>query len=549
MEFPEESQSEIILAKIEELLPDDAKLSSYLASLKQEMRRDARRCQALSEDLAQYEEAYEKLTAPANKIGVFLEHLEGGKLLLALGDQEYVALSDPNFEATSLQAGDRVKLNEAFAVIGSLPNYDSGLVTKVSQVLDDQRIRVGSDIQGQQGRLIHRVKSLEGANIKVGDEVRLDSSGRFAIEHFVRQDGQEFFAEDVQEVEWSAIGGQEAAIESIKESLELPLLHPEIFAKFNKKPVKGILLYGPPGCGKTLIGKAVAHNLGKEYSARTGSKAEEYFMHISGPKVLNMWLGESERMVREIFATARDKAKDGRLVVIFLDEAESILRTRSSGRWMNISNTVVPQFCAEMDGMVELENVVLIITSNRPDYIDPAVLRPERIDRKIKIARPGRDATKDILSIYITEELPIDPGFAKDHDGPACARKALIEGVLAYLWREGSETEFLRIRLKNGDSETLFWRDMVSGALIKSIVDRAKDSAIRRAIAQPKADHGLTLSDLEEAAKTEFKENEIFPQSDSVEDWLKLLDLAPESVVSVQPVGRGKDRTFDGNVI
>ena len=267
-------------------------------------------------------------------------------------------------------------------------------------------------------------------------------------------------------------------------------------------------------------------------------------MHISGPKILNMWLGETERMVREIFATARDRAKEGRLVVIFIDEAESILRTRSSGRWLNISNTVVPQFCAEMDGLVSLENVVLIITSNRPDYIDPAILRPERIDRKVKIHRPGKESSRDILRIYLHERLPIDPQLVEEHEDASCARRALIEFAVAHLWRETRETEFLTVHLRNGSSETLHWKDMVSGALLKSVVDRAKDLAIRRAISEPKTEHGLSEEDLRKSIEAEYRENEIFPKSDAVEDWLKLLDLEPESVATVRPIRPDREQDY-----
>ena len=312
----------------------------------------------------------------------------------------------------------------------------------------------------------------------------------------------------------------------------------EAAAKFDKKPIKGILLYGPPGCGKTLLGKATAYNLTREYAERVGHEVKEYFMYISGPKILNMWLGESERMVREIFRTAREKAKEGRLVFIFMDEAESVLRTRSSGRWLNISNTVVPQFCAELDGLVSLENVVLMLTSNRPDYIDPAVLRPERIDRKVKVDRPDKAASMQIMGIYLHDRIPVDPSLLKKYEGEVdCARKELIEGAIDFLWRKAKPTEFLKVFLRSGTAETLYWKDLVSGALLKSVVDRAKDHAIKRAIADTKGSHGITLEDLVLSIEAEYKENEIFPKSDTQEDWLKLLDYESDSVVSVKAIG------------
>ncbi|MBX7135724.1 MAG: AAA family ATPase [Fimbriimonadaceae bacterium] len=541
-----ESRTSRIIDKIAEQAPkDDAKLHNYLAALRDELDNEAKSQEEREQLIKEYEEAYQKLTAPANRIGVFIQHLEEDRILIALGDTEFVALWDPKLNKAELIPGARVSLNEAYVVVGVMPPHPGGSVLKVAEALADGRLRVGSDPQNLQGRLVLRAEGLLESKIDKGDEVRIDPTGRVALEHFPHEDVRDYFVEEVPEIPWDKVGGQEDAIQLIRDTIEQPLLHPELFALFDKKPVKGILLYGPPGCGKTLIGKATAYNLAKDYSERVGHEVKEYFMHISGPKILNMWLGETERMVREIFEVARSRAKEGKLVVIFMDEAESILRTRSSGRWLNISNTVVPQFCAEMDGLVSLENVVLILTSNRPDYIDPAILRPERIDRKVKVGRPNRESSREILGIYLHDRLPLDPALVAEFDGePACARKELIEATVAHLWRQTKETEFLKVSMRNGSSETLYWKDLVSGALLKSIVDRAKDGAIRRAIAEPEGNHGLSREDLFDALEAEYRENEIFPKSDVMEDWLKLIDVEPESVASVKPVRVSKGEEF-----
>ena len=532
-----------LLSRIEEQAPkDNQRLQNSLAALRTALQGDATQREEATKLLAEYEDAYAKLTSPANRLGVFLHWLEEKETaLIALGDQEFVVQIDPKAEIEEIQTGARVKVNEAYAVVGLLPASGQGSVQKVADALPDGRLRLGDNTPGRDGRFVVRGEALKDALIKTGDEVRVDPTGRIALEHYEKQESRDYFLEAVPEIPWEKVGGQHEAIRLVQETIELPLLHPEIFARFDKKPIKGILLYGPPGCGKTLIGKAIAYNLTKEYSKQVGHEVKEYFMTISGPKILNMWLGETERMVREIFATAREKAKEGRLVFIFMDEAEAVLRTRSSGRYLNISNTVVPQFCAELDGLQSLENVVLVLTSNRPDYIDPAVLRPERIDRKVKISRPDRDSAAQILGIYLSPNLPLDPEVLKKWDGEVdCARKALVEAVVDHIWRKDKSNEFLKVFLKNGSVDTLYSKDLLSGAILKSIVDRAKDTAIKRAIASPADEVGISQEDLIAAVVQEFKENEIFPKSDVTEDWLQLLDLAPENVASVKPVGRNR---------
>jgi proteasome-associated ATPase len=525
---------------------DDPRTVNLMLLLRHQLETDEAQMEEAQKVLAEYEEAYQKLTSPANRVGTYLGEAADGHPTVAMGDGEYVVNLDPKLENPDLHVGTRVKLNEAFAIVGDLGYWQNGSVVKIAEVLEGNRLRVAMDAAGQSSRVVARADALDEAKLSQGDEVRVEPNFRVALEHFPQQDVKDYYLEEVPEIPWERIGGQEEAIRVIRDAIEHPLLYPELYAKFEKRPLKGILLFGPPGCGKTLIGKATAYNLTQEYSKRVGHEVQEYFMFINGPKILNMWLGESERIVREIFAQAREKAKEGRLVFIFIDEAEAILRTRSSGRYLNIANTVVPQFAAEMDGLVGLQNVVVMLTSNRPDYIDPAILRPERIDRKVKVTRPDRRSAREILSIYLHPNIPLDPKMVEQHGTPEAAREALIDAGLQFLFRRSEDTEFLEVHLRNGGTERLYWKDLLSGALIASVVERAKDFAIKRAIATEDFDQGVTLEDLQKAIRVEYKENEIFPKTDTQEDWLKLLDYEPENVVTLRPIrqdrGQGPNR-------
>jgi proteasome-associated ATPase len=390
--------------------------------------------------------------------------------------------------------------------------------------------------------VLQRSSELEKTKLKAGDEVRVDPSYRMALELLASTKSHEHYLDVVPELPWEKVGAQEAALEAIKDAIEMPLLHGELFKKFQHATPKGFLLYGPPGCGKTLIGRATAYNLTKQLREKSGVEMKEYFMHVKGPEILNMWVGESERMVREIFSTAREKRREGFLPFLFIDEAESILGTRRASRYSNILSTLVPMFCAEMDGIESLGDVVIILASNRADLIDPAILRPGRIDRKIKVNRPNKEGAREIYRIYLTNDLPYDGALAKEAAGIGQAIDRLVERIVEAQFARRDENKFLEVTLRSGRKETLYRSDVLSGAIIASIAERAKGMAIKRAIASqgggesmPSPD-GISENDLRLAFNSEFTENDIFPPTDITEDWLKLIDYDPENVVKIAPV-------------
>ena len=496
----------------------------------EEMISDAR------EMIEKLEAVIKKVTSPANRIGTFLGSPSRDTAHIVVGGSDYYCNVDPRISISKLKKGTRVLVNEAYVIVGDLGFETGGPVTKVTEVLGTDRLRVGGE-HGMQSTILQRSSELAKSTLKTGDEVRVDPSYRMALEAMARPESRDHYLDAVPELPWEKVGGQDEALQAIKDAIELPLIHGEFFEKYQHATPKGFLLYGPPGCGKTLIGKATAYNLTKQLRAKTGNEMKEYFMHVKGPEILNMWVGESERIVRDIFATAREKRREGYLPFLFIDEAESILGTRRASRHSNILSTLVPMFCSEMDGIDSLDDVVIILASNRADLIDPAILRPGRIDRKIKVQRPNREGAREIYRIYLADDLPYDLSVTRDASSNAEAINRLISRLLDQQFARRDENKFVEITLRSGRKEIVYRSDLLSGAIIASIVERAKARAIKRAIAAgldaSSETGGITEQDLQFAFNAEFSENDIFPPTDISEDWFKLIDYDPENVVKI----------------
>jgi proteasome-associated ATPase len=494
-------------------------------------------------------EVVAKLTAPANRIGTLLDLPGEGLARIVVGGAEYYANVDPRVPEPDLKVGTQILVNEAYAVIKTLGYDRNGPILKLAEAMPDGRLRFEQDM-GRQSLVLQRSTDLIGVDLKAGAEIRIDPSHRVAIEQLGDRQASRHALDETPTVTWEQIGGQSEAITAIRKAIEYPLLHAQTFERFKFSQPKGFLLYGPPGCGKTLIGQAAAGSLSKLVSesdqARSSSTDNRppvtsgTFLHVKGPEILNMWLGESERIVRDLFDQARARRKNGALPFIFIDEAESILGTRRAMRSFNISNTLVPMFCSEMDGIESLRDVVIILASNRPDLIDPAVLRPGRIDRKIKVSRPNKEAAAQILKVYLTEDLPLDSGLVKERGGEHThAVASLVEEVIESIFQRTTDNRLLSIRLRNGQTKVLYRGDLVSGAILASIVQRTKEKAIDRTI-QSGQPAGLLAGDLLDSVSEEFREGEMLPPDDAAEEWLKLLDHHPEQVVGVSSFRRGR---------
>ena len=468
------------------------------------------------------EEAIEKLKSPAHRIGTILGQSENGLVRIVSGGTEYQAAVVPELmQEEGLKTGDQVALNEGFVAIAKLPLPIQGPMARISGKLQGGQWLVQT-ATGNAETIVLSHADLDPSSLKESEEVFLDTNQRVILGKIPKRESQTLIEDDFKKVAWSQVGGQEKVKKEIQKVLEYPLLHEEILKQMDYQVPKGFLFYGPPGCGKTLVGKAILTEVISKLSEQENSELQGRFIHVKGPEILNMWLGESERKIREIFKKARDYKEKGQIPFIFIDEAESILGTRQAWRGSNISNTVVPMFCAEMDGIQSLRDTVVILATNRPDLIDPAIVRPGRIDRKIKVQRPNREECKQILRIYLKDGLP------REHDD----FDQMAEPFLDILFKRHPEQEVLVLTLRSGSSRKMYWSDFISGAAIENIMKRAKELAIERAI-EGKA-LCIMVDDLITALETEFKEGRLLPAESNLEDWLQLLDMESKNVVRVR---------------
>jgi len=499
--------------------------------------------QQAKEHIAALREEVEKLTQPPAAYGTYLQMNDDGTVdVFSSGRKMRVSLH-PDVDLDELRKGQEVVLNESLNVVMVRDHESGGEVVTVSEVLEDGKraLCIG---RADEERVAEISDYLADTKLRAGDWVLMDPRSGLLLEKLPRPEMEEIVLEEVPDVSYSDIGGLDEQIEAIMDAVELPYLHRELFAEYRLPAPKGILLYGPPGCGKTLIAKAVANSLAKKVVERTGSdKATSYFLNIKGPELLNKYVGETERQIRLVFQRAREKAEEGVPVIVFFDEMDSLFRTRGSGISSDMESTVVPQLLAEIDGVEALRNVIVIGASNREDLIDPAILRPGRLDVKIKIERPDEAAAEQVFARYLTAELPLDPADVKAHGGGDAdkAIKAIIEVTVREMYRSEPENRFLEVTYQNGDKEVLYFKDFSSGAMIENIVRRAKKLAIKRAIAG--TGRGIRLSDMLESIKQEYKENEDLPNTTNPDDWAKISGKKGERIVYVRTlIGQGEEQ-------
>ena len=512
------------------------KLSQSREQLDQAQHQNERLVGALSqakEQIAALRAEVDKLAAPPSSYGTILQTHPDDTVDVWTGGRKLKVNVTPGVDSAELQRGREVILNEALNIVDLGRGDLQGEIVRLKEHLDEGRVMV--TLRADEERVVELAAGLGGTSLQAGDLLRLDSKAGVVLEKLPKAEVEDLVLEEVPNITYTDIGGLAAQIDQIRDAIELPVLYAEHFAAHKLAPPKGVLLYGPPGCGKTLIAKAVANALAQQLSQQTGQPSKAYFLNVKGPELLNKYVGETERKIREIFARAREKASAGAPVVIFFDEMDSLFRTRGSGISSDVESTIVPQFLAELDGVEGLRHVIVIGASNRQDLIDPAVLRPGRFDVKIRIDRPNRDAAREIFSKYLISDLPWASADLAAHGGdPAATAAALIDAALAEMFAGDDAHRFLEVTYASGEKETLYFKDFVSGAMIESVCTRAKKTAVKRMITT--GVKGITASDLVEAVKAEFRENEDLPNTTNPDDWAKIAGRRGERIVHVRPV-------------
>ncbi len=505
--------------------------------------------QQAKEHIAGLRDEVDKLTQPPSAYGTFLGANDDGTVDVFSGGRKMRVALHPEIDADELRRGQEVVLNESLNVVLARQGEDSGEVVTLKELLADGR-RAIVFARADEERVVELADSLRGVRMRAGDAVLMESRSQLLVEKLPRPEVEELVLEEVPDVTYADVGGLDTQIEAITDAVELPYLHRQLFRDYRLPAPKGILLYGPPGCGKTLIAKAVANSLAKKVAEVTGNaNVRSYFLNIKGPELLNKYVGETERQIRLVFQRAREKAEEGVPVIVFFDEMDSLFRTRGTGISSDMESTIVPQLLAEIDGVESLRDVIVIGASNREDLIDPAILRPGRLDVKIKIERPDEEAAAQIFSRYLTPDLPLDAAEVERLGGgdPVKAVSAVIEETVREMYRADDENRFLEVTYQNGDKEVLYFRDFASGAMIENIVRRAKKLAIKRAIAGE--GDGIRTADLLESIRREYKENEDLPNTTNPDDWARISGKKGERIVYVRTLLADRDETRGGRSI
>jgi len=481
----------------------------------------------------------DKLCAPPNTYGLFERSNKDGTCEINVDGKMMRVNAHPNMRVDELMEGQLVVLNEAFNIVDATDFDPRGEIMAVSDVLEDGRLIVVGHTDEE--RVISVATPLKRQKLRAGDNVLVNPRTGFAVEVMPKSQAGQVLLEEVPDVTYDSIGGLGDQIEVLRDAIELPYLYADEYKKYNLQPPKGILLYGPPGCGKTMIGKAVANSLAQRMSEVRGGQVRSYFLNVKGPELLNKYVGETEHKIREVFKTARDKAAEDVPVVIFFDEMDSLFRMRGSGISSDMEATVVAQFLSEIDGIEALRNVIVIGASNRQDLIDPAVLRPGRLDLKVKVNRPEANDAREILKKYLTEELPFDDEARRKYGVEA---KSVIDGlvteVVARMYAESEENRFLEVTYAKGEREIFYFKDFSSGAMLRNIVDRAKKKAVKRAISGEPG--GIKAADLHESVREEFKENEDLPNTTNPDDWARISGRKGERIINVRTLITGMSR-------